>query len=47
MTALRLSWRMTACTPVLGWAPEQPLRTGLEHTYRWIAGLVDQNARDR
>ncbi len=32
---------------VLGWAPEQPLRTGLEHTYRWIAGLVDQNARDR
>lgn len=32
---------------VLGWAPEQPLRTGLEHTYRWITGLVDQNARDR
>lgn len=32
---------------VLGWAPEQPLRAGLEHTYRWIAGLVDQNARDR
>lgn len=32
---------------VLGWAPEQPLRIGLEHTYRWIAGLVDQNARDR
>ncbi|MFS2013690.1 NAD-dependent epimerase/dehydratase family protein [Azospirillum sp. CT11-132] len=32
---------------VLDWAPQQPLRTGLEHTYRWIAGLVDQNARDR
>jgi len=32
---------------VLGWAPEQPLRAGLEHTYRWIAGLVGQDARDR
>lgn len=31
----------------LGWAPEAPLRAGLEPTYRWIAGQVASGARDR
>jgi nucleoside-diphosphate-sugar epimerase len=28
----------------LGWAPSQPLRTGLEHTYAWIESQVLRNA---
>ena len=28
----------------LGWAPEQPLKTGLETTYRWIEQRVFRNA---
>ena len=28
----------------LGWRPTQPLRTGLEHTYRWIERQVMRNA---
>lgn len=28
----------------LGWAPTQPLRTGLEHTYSWIERQVLRNA---
>ncbi len=30
----------------LGWAPQQPLRAGLEPTYRWIAGLVGRGMAD-
>ena len=31
---------------VLGWAPSQPLRAGMDITYRWIAGLVARGAVD-
>ena len=29
----------------LGWAPSQPLKTGLEKTYEWIERQVHSNAR--
>ena len=29
----------------LGWAPAKPLRSGIEVTYRWIAGEVEKAAR--
>ncbi|MGH6801727.1 MAG: NAD-dependent epimerase/dehydratase family protein, partial [Methylocella sp.] len=28
----------------LGWAPSQPLQTGLEHSYAWIERQVLRNA---
>lgn len=31
---------------VLGWAPSQPLRKGLERTYAWIARQVAENRKD-
>lgn len=31
---------------VLGWAPTQPLRIGLEQTYRWIERQVEESIRD-
>lgn len=37
----------TLVRETLGWAPEQPLSAGLEHTYRWVAGQVARGARDR
>lgn len=30
----------------LNWAPDRPLRQGLERTYRWVAGQVAANAID-
>jgi nucleoside-diphosphate-sugar epimerase len=30
---------------LLGWAPEQPLRAGLEKTYAWIEAQVRSNSR--
>ena len=30
---------------MLGWSPSQPLRRGLEHTYRWIAAEVERTAQ--
>ena len=30
----------------LGWAPNAPLRQGLEQTYRWIRSQIEQNRRD-
>ena len=32
----------TLIRQVLGWEPRTPLRDGLEHTYRWIAGQVSE-----
>lgn len=29
----------------LGWKPSQPLREGIEHTYRWIEAQVQRNTR--
>jgi GDP-D-mannose 3',5'-epimerase len=36
----------TLIREALGWAPQQPLRAGLEATYRWIAEQVACGARD-
>lgn len=39
----------TRIREVLGWAPDTPLREGIETTYRWVAGevadLVARSAR--